>query len=148
MFLRSLWISPVDDLFPELLAEITEGKVCVKCGVRQPEENFTVANGGGYRRTECNSCRNYSAKLRDKLRAVHKHPEGDYECPICKRSVDDIPYAGRGSGLVLDHCHETEQFRGWLCDYCNRGLGAFNDSLERLQNAIEYLRTNNGKEEG
>jgi hypothetical protein len=136
----------MDDLFPELIPDVPDGKVCVKCGVRQPEENFSIANGGSYRRTECNSCRKSAKELRDALRKIHKKPKDDYQCPICERPIKDIPFGTR-SPLVLDHCHETETFRGWLCDYCNRGLGAFNDSLERLQNAIEYLRKHDGKEE-
>ncbi|MBG88427.1 MAG: hypothetical protein CMO80_16210, partial [Verrucomicrobiales bacterium] len=34
-------------------------------------------------------------------------------------------------------------FRGWLCHKCNRGIGAFSDSVEGLQRAINYLRKDN-----
>ena len=37
---------------------------------------------------------------------------------------------GRSKALCLDHCHETKTFRGWLCDYCNRGLGQLGDDLD------------------
>ena len=138
----------MDDLFGDLpVQEPKDGKVCTKCGIRQPDENFQTVGISGYRRTDCISCTNKATKLRAELKKQYPKPDDEYECPICKRQAKDIPFANR-SPLVLDHCHETEEFRGWLCDYCNRGLGAFNDSLERLQNAIEYLRTNNGKEEG
>jgi len=43
--------------------------------------------------------------------------------------------------LVLDHCHATMLFRGWLCDRCNRGLGFFGDSATGLRQAITYLET-------
>lgn len=43
--------------------------------------------------------------------------------------------------MSVDHCHETGEVRGLLCDHCNRGLGHFRDQTILLQNAISYLRT-------
>lgn len=60
----------------------------------------------------------------------------DDVCAICRqkntRSVD--------SGLVVDHCHETEIVRGLLCHNCNVALGSFRDNESFLQSAIDYLR--------
>jgi len=39
----------------------------------------------------------------------------------------------------MDHCHETETFRGWICSRCNRGIGSFSDDISKLQEAILYL---------
>lgn len=41
--------------------------------------------------------------------------------------------------LCLDHCHETNIFRGWLCDGCNVSIGRLGDSIEGLQLAMNYL---------
>ena len=40
----------------------------------------------------------------------------------------------------LDHCHETGEFRGFLCTNCNTGLGKFTDDPDILLNAIAYLQ--------
>ena len=40
---------------------------------------------------------------------------------------------------VLDHCHSTGKFRGWLCRSCNQNLGRFRDNAEGLRAALEYL---------
>lgn len=40
---------------------------------------------------------------------------------------------------ALDHCHKTGKLRGILCGYCNRGLGLFQDSPEKLRLAAKYL---------
>src|SRR5262245_54201848 len=31
--------------------------------------------------------------------------------------------------LCFDHCHETGEFRGWLCNLCNTGIGKLGDNL-------------------
>ena len=57
--------------------------------------------------------------------------------------ADEEQAEGRGgnSGAwVLDHDHETEDFRGWLCHSCNRALGGFNDDVPRMKRAIKYIK--------
>jgi len=40
----------------------------------------------------------------------------------------------------MDHNHVTEEFRGWICQTCNIGLGHFKDSVQGLEKAIDYLK--------
>lgn len=50
-------------------------------------------------------------------------------CEIC----------GSNKKLCIDHCHESGEVRGCLCDLCNRGLGFFRDSGDFLKKALVYL---------
>lgn len=50
-------------------------------------------------------------------------------CHIC---------ASRDS-LQVDHCHDTGLYRGILCGKCNKALGLFNDNLNSLKSAVNYL---------
>ena len=58
-------------------------------------------------------------------------------CKICKRHESEFKY-----GLAVDHCHDTDKIRGLLCANCNRGLGYLKDSVELLELAIQYLKSN------
>lgn len=52
-------------------------------------------------------------------------------CAICEQPSERV--------LHVDHDHATGKVRGLLCTHCNRGLGAFRDSILDLRRAIEYL---------
>lgn len=51
-------------------------------------------------------------------------------CSICSAVV----------ALDIDHNHSTKEIRGLLCRPCNLGLGMFQDSVQRLEAAIQYLQ--------
>lgn len=42
--------------------------------------------------------------------------------------------------LSVDHCHSTGKIRGLLCSHCNHALGKFQDNIDYLQKAIDYLK--------
>jgi hypothetical protein len=44
-----------------------------------------------------------------------------------------------GHKTHTDHCHTTGKIRDLLCTNCNRGLGHFQDSIEILTKAVQYL---------
>lgn len=54
-------------------------------------------------------------------------------CEICGRTPTR-------ASLHLDHCHETNKFRGWLCSSCNNGIGLLGDNSANVLRAVEYLR--------
>lgn len=39
----------------------------------------------------------------------------------------------------VDHCHETGEVRGLLCNGCNVGIAALGDDIEGVRNALAYL---------
>lgn len=62
-------------------------------------------------------------------------------CAICEGVLID----SRGFRPHVDHCHETGKVRGVLCGDCNKALGMFKDSIERIQKAYNYLLKNINK---
>ena len=58
-------------------------------------------------------------------------------CNICKKHQDELKNI-----LAVDHDHATGKIRGLLCMKCNRALGAYNDNIDILLNAIEHLKSN------
>jgi hypothetical protein len=95
----------------------------------------------------------YAQANPDKVRATHLRRYGltdeqythlflaqEGRCAIC--GADHAQSATTEKWLYVDHCHATGKVRGLLCNHCNRGLGAFQDKVEFLQNALAYLQRN------
>ena len=59
-------------------------------------------------------------------------------CKICSK-----PETRYIKGVLVrlsgDHCHTTGKVRGLLCGNCNTALGAFDDNIEIMKIAIQYL---------
>ena len=132
------------ELFKKLSFQPYEGGLeCNDCEIVQPFENFQQVPSGEIKR-KCKSCARKQKNVVDYLRTLHTYPDKNYLCPICQRDLKEISRKGQKKlqSWVLDHCHKTETFRGWLCGNCNTGLGAFKDSLERINKAKIYLERN------
>ena len=115
-------------------------KVCSKCKVNLEDSDYSPSSGGKYLRPECRNCAKKLSKERIELKKLYGYPEDGYVCPICLKNEEELlGTGGNASVWVVDHDHITNTFRGHLCHNCNRGLGVFQDSLSRLQRAINYL---------
>ncbi len=56
------------------------------------------------------------------------------KCAICGKHQTEFKKI-----LHIDHCHETNKFRGLLCSNCNTAIGLLKDDIENLRCAILYL---------
>lgn len=61
-------------------------------------------------------------------------------CAICERPETAI-IRGKVISMPVDHCHKTGKIRGLICTKCNRGLGLFNDNVDVLKSAINYINS-------
>ena len=121
-----------------------ETRKCSKCGEILPltEEYFgrnqsTNTGGDKYFRPECKKCTKEAGQGKNKaykLAGKPKRPPLGTPCYNCGRT---------DRKLVFDHDHETLEFRGWICDNCNRSIGMLGDTIESLERAIKYLKEGN-----
>lgn len=135
------------ELFTFSKEDIVEGLECNNCGELQPISQFQHMESGEIKR-KCRTCSRNQAQLVKRLKQENPYPDENYACPICDRKMEEIARKGqrRLQNWVLDHCHETETFRGWVCHHCNTGLGAFKDSLDRVRRAVLYLQQHEEKD--
>ena len=108
-------------------------QACRVCGELKNEKEFNIhSQVDKYSRrvlnNSCRDCQHKKDRLLNKLKKENGPPAT--HCQLC----------GKEGGIVLDHCHMTEKFRGWLCQSCNIGLGKLKDSIEMLQKGIKYLK--------
>lgn len=134
-------------------------KTCAKCKLDKPCSDFNkrkkASDGLDAWCRNCNkiSCASYSRSEIGQLKAKKRNIERygitveDYEqilsdqngvCAICFETEDHF------SRLVVDHNHETGKVRGLLCNNCNRALGLFKDTQQRLLSAAQYLKRTHG----
>jgi hypothetical protein len=85
-----------------------------------------------YRETRVNYdlLRLYGITL-DRKKEMFNHQNG--RCDICNVVLSSI-FAAH-----VDHCHASGKVRGLLCNKCNVGLGAFNDSISNFLEAARYI---------
>ena len=103
-------------------------KTCKICKQDKPLDLF--GRNGTWKRPECLSC--YSKQLREyyHIRKKHKVPELGTPCECCGSTKQKLHW---------DHCHETHEHRGWICNNCNTGIGKLGDNIEGVLKAVDYL---------
>lgn len=136
-------------------------KRCRNHGLLSPRQCLSpVKNSSGSIVYRCRICsREYERNLRNQshlkdqrknnaLKMSYGITLSDYKemfesqdgvCAICFTHAEFTKH-GRLRSLQVDHCHGTGKVRALLCAKFNMGLGSFNDDLELLQKAIDYLR--------
>lgn len=59
---------------------------------------------------------------------------------ILQNEPDRCEICGQVGPVYFDHDHGTGQFRGWLCHWCNVGIGAFQDDPKLMEAAVKFLK--------
>lgn len=102
---------------------------------RKARRNFTPAPGDehGLEKTyqkgcKCALCLAGHSRYRSRHMKAGREPKEGF-CDICKLA----------RRVFWDHDHASGSHRGWLCTKCNQGLGLFNDNIESMQRAVNYL---------
>lgn len=144
-------------------------KVCYRCNVEQPIENFSIdrrrkdgrypackecekARAKHYYHTQVIVCpeRDNKSKTRDRVSALKRHyglTIEDYDRMVQEqggvcaicRNPESRSTNGRVHHLCVDHDHRTGAVRGLLCRRCNRMLGVFKDDVTLLRDGLTYL---------
>jgi hypothetical protein len=117
-------------------------KTCKMCEQDLPLSSFGKDGGANYLRYACKTCEKQQARLLREIKKTAPPIPHDHHCPICGRDAKTALGVNtrRKSPWCADHDHKTNMFRGWICHKCNLGLGNFDDSMDRLEGAMRYLR--------
>lgn len=121
-----------------------ETKICNKCEVEKPLDKYYKNSKGKYGKGQ--TCSDCSCKL---LKAYRKKnlpylmgKKYNIEETLAKKLLDcdtcDI-CEEKADKMVIDHCHDTGEVRGRLCNRCNLGLGYFRHNTTFLSMATTYL---------
>lgn len=136
-------------------------RTCSKCGEAKSLLEFYPRSDRPSFRSDCKACVNARSRayyrenaesVKTQVRATYysitpsaiadmREAQGN-RCAVCGVSERDS-----GRTLHVDHDHACcpgkrscgKCVRGLLCHNCNIGLGAFGDSVEKMQAAIAYL---------
>jgi len=119
------------------IQENKETKFCPECKKNLSVDLFRKRQEGRKQARIYTYCRDCEKKLNEVLTDLKKdiHPKPK-ACECCFKITD---------ALVVDHCHDTNKIRGWICTPCNVGISRLGDNLPGVELAREYLkRTQNG----
>ena len=119
-----------------------ETKCCSRCKQHLPNNfdffgrNRRIGSDGNVKTLTnhiCKDCSNHQARILASLRKTA--PPTPENCECCSTPFSSI----KSLDIHLDHCHEKETFRGWLCKSCNIGIGMLGDDIDGLKKALKYL---------
>lgn len=138
-------------------------KVCTKCKVEKPLDEFGKRSDRPSVKSYCKPCDNALSVERKRryraanpvaesarLRRIHlKYKFGvtpewfdqllatqSGRCAIC--GTDNPGVQGK-QHFFIDHCHTTGAVRRLLCNSCNSGIGHFREDPVLLVSAVHYL---------
>lgn len=145
--------------------EFQKEKTCARCGSTKPLSQFHNNHKGLFgKKSKCNKCcseiykdpRNGTNKGRpDKVKRLYgvtydhvvKTLNSQFgRCANigCSKEISlDIPVGPNRA--VIDHNHDTGEFRAVLCMRCNTLLGALETESDKILGLMDYLNKNNKK---
>jgi hypothetical protein len=129
-----------------------KGRECTRCLVYKSWDCFWKDwDGKNGKSSKCKECRkkirpierpdikrnssyklNYGITIKD-YNNIFEAQKG--RCNICFKHASEF-----NRSLAVDHCHLSGKIRGLLCMNCNHLLGKAKDSIDILNNAIQYLK--------
>src|SRR3990172_7287125 len=113
----------------------SDGSMCRNCRQVENRKYYSTSKSRSRHLTETYGLT--EGDFHDRLKG-QKNQCGACGCPInYKQSSVSGTVLDRA---VIDHDHQTGKVRGLLCGRCNVGIGYFQDSIDNLQGAIDYLR--------
>lgn len=113
----------------ELNNFLEDSKTCIYCKETKALENFPKhIHYKDNLDSRCRDCIKKHTAVVSKIRKTA--PAKPERCECC----NEIP-----NKWCLDHDHQTQEFRGWLCDKCNTGIGKLGDNLDGIVQALNYL---------
>lgn len=123
---------------------------CSGCGKSLTEKNWDSRGHKNRKQFRCKAC--VAAGVKRSWHSKSREYQRDYDLRrhygISLAEYDKLYIDQRGRCAIcdeaygvlrVDHCHVSGKVRGLLCNGCNRGLGFFDDSAEKLYNAVRYL---------
>lgn len=140
-----------------------EFKDCTKCGQRKSLYDFAPAKTKIGVRASCKECcnkqnKNYYEREKERICSrmrAFNHTEHrrsyarKYQKERARRICEELASRPRANACeichelqeltVYDHNHKTGEFRGWLCNRCNRVLGLCADNPSLLAGLASYL---------
>jgi hypothetical protein len=111
---------------------VLEREANKRYSARHPDRVRELKKAAAKRYREKNKTRVRAAQRRYAGLPIPTRPEPTH-CEVCKCIPDR-------RSLCLDHCHQANVFRGWLCNRCNRVLGLLNDDPDLLAALLNYLK--------
>lgn len=114
--------------------------------IKQQHKKYRDNNAEYYR----NYLRDYQIKNKDTLNEQRRawrygmtteemnerlEESGDI-CPICQAA-----YGTETTEKCIDHCHETGEIRGIICNKCNIAAGMLKDDPQTAKRLAEYLES-------